>query len=53
MKKANRIRKRAGKSGYAYCSGCDRALVADGKKCSVCGKRHHPRRGNPRKEPLP
>lgn len=40
----NRDRKLSPKRGNTYCGGCDRELVPDGSKCTICGWRNGKRR---------
>jgi len=48
-KPTNREKRLKRKHGLAYCFGCDRALVTEGKRCPVCGNYYYPRRINPGK----
>ena len=40
----NRDIKRAPKRGYFWCCGCDMQLVAEVRKCPVCGQRANSKR---------
>ena len=37
-KPTNREKVRAPKPGCFYCPSCDKAIVEEGRKCSVCGR---------------
>jgi len=40
----NREKRLKPKSGQVWCNGCDRYVVADWKKCPVCGTRNNIKR---------
>lgn len=39
--KTNREKSRRARLGYYYCHGCDKAMVAIGGKCHLCGHRRN------------